>query len=79
MREPQPLTCTQLGTGPPILVLYAYGMQLRTYLPLADELAHRARVVIPDLFALSGWWDCWDFEHTVDCLRSRSTISGWGE
>jgi hypothetical protein len=55
MRAPQPLTCTQVGTGPAILVLHAYGMQSRTYLPLADELAGRARVVIPDLFALSHW------------------------
>jgi pimeloyl-ACP methyl ester carboxylesterase len=78
VREPQPLTCTQIGTGPPIILLHAYGMLPRTYVPLADELAHRARVVIPDLFSLARWWEWWDFEHTVDCLEVTLDDLGLG-
>jgi pimeloyl-ACP methyl ester carboxylesterase len=70
MRTPKPLACTEVGAGPTVLVLHAYGMEPRTYLPLAREIADRARVIIPDLFDLAMWWDWWDFEHAVDCLEA---------
>jgi pimeloyl-ACP methyl ester carboxylesterase len=49
-----------------IVVLHGYGMQPRTYLPLARLLADRVRVVIPDIFAIPGRWT---FEHALDCLE----------
>src|SRR4029450_7247288 len=57
-----------MGEGPTLLALHAYGMQARAYLPLAQELHHRLRVVIPDLFALSQWRELWTFQHLRDCL-----------
>lgn len=41
-------------------------MQPDTYVPMARLLADRARVVIPNLFALP---DRWTFDHAVDCLE----------
>jgi pimeloyl-ACP methyl ester carboxylesterase len=38
------------------VVFHGFGMQPRTYLPLAHLLAHRARVIIPALFAVPGRW-----------------------
>jgi pimeloyl-ACP methyl ester carboxylesterase len=44
------------GAGAPVIVLHGYAMRPDTYLPLADLLAPRCRVVIPDLFAFRGRW-----------------------
>jgi pimeloyl-ACP methyl ester carboxylesterase len=44
------------GQGPPVVLLHGYAMRPATYQPLADLLASRCRVVIPDLFAFRGRW-----------------------
>lgn len=45
-----------IGEGNPIVLLHGFGMTPRTYLRTAKILAQRARVVIPDLFAIHGRW-----------------------
>jgi pimeloyl-ACP methyl ester carboxylesterase len=45
-----------IGAGPPVVLLHGYAMRPATYRRLADLLASRCRVVIPDLFALAGHW-----------------------
>jgi pimeloyl-ACP methyl ester carboxylesterase len=68
MANPRALRCIDLGEGSPVLVLHAYGMSPRAYLPLACKLGRRARAVIPDLFALSQWRELWTFGHLLDSL-----------
>jgi pimeloyl-ACP methyl ester carboxylesterase len=67
-RDPRarPLRFLEVGGGPTIVLLHGYGMRPATYLPMARLLADRARVVIPDLFALH---ERWTFEHALDCLE----------
>jgi pimeloyl-ACP methyl ester carboxylesterase len=65
MDTSRPLPCLSVGEGPIVVLLHGYGMRPRTYLPLAQLLADRARVVIPDLFAVH---ERWSFEHALDCL-----------
>jgi pimeloyl-ACP methyl ester carboxylesterase len=60
------LSAVDVGAGPTILLLHGYGMQPTTYLPMAQLLADRARVVIPAVFALP---ERWTFEHALDCLE----------
>lgn len=64
--QARPLRRLDLGAGPTILLLHGYGMKPETYLPMARLLTDRARVVIPDLFAVPGRWT---FDHAVDCLE----------
>ncbi len=45
-----------VGSGPPVVLLHGYAMRPDTYRPLADLLASRCRVIVPDLFALRGPW-----------------------
>ena len=45
-----------IGAGPPVVLLHGYAMRPATYRRLADLLATRCRVVIPDLFAVAGRW-----------------------
>lgn len=45
-----------VGEGPAIVLLHGFGMKPETYGRTADLLAHDARVVIPDLFAIRGHW-----------------------
>lgn len=45
-----------IGAGPPVVLLHGYAMRPDTYRPLADLLARRCRVVVPDLFAFRGPW-----------------------
>lgn len=45
-----------LGSGPPIALLHGYGMQPWVYRATAELLAQRARVIVPDLFAVPGHW-----------------------
>jgi pimeloyl-ACP methyl ester carboxylesterase len=45
-----------IGTGPAVVLLHGYAMRPDTYRPLADLLASRCRVIIPDLFAWRGPW-----------------------
>ena len=68
MSSSRSLPRVDIGEGPTLLALHAYGMQARAYLPLAQQLHHRLRVVIPDLFALSQWRELWTFQHLRDCL-----------
>jgi pimeloyl-ACP methyl ester carboxylesterase len=60
-----PLPCLDVGDGPTILVVHGFGMEPPTYQRTADLLADRARVVIPDLFAVP---ERWTFDHALDCL-----------
>lgn len=62
----RPLPRVSVGDGPTLVLLHGYGMQPRTYLPLARLLADRVRVVIPSIFALP---ERWTFEHALDCLE----------
>lgn len=52
-----PLRTLAMGDGPPVVVFHGYGMRPETYAGLARLLAARGRrVVIPDLFSLTGRW-----------------------
>jgi pimeloyl-ACP methyl ester carboxylesterase len=44
------------GEGSPVVVLHGYAMGPHPYRLLAERLAPRCRVVIPDLFAVRGRW-----------------------
>lgn len=61
----RPLRCVTVGDGPTLLLLHGYGLQPETYLPLARLLGDRARVAIPDIFALP---ERWTYEHALECL-----------
>ncbi|MEA2305277.1 MAG: hypothetical protein QOH43_2557 [Solirubrobacteraceae bacterium] len=39
----------EAGTGPPLALLHSTGLTHREFEPVVDELAHRYRVVLPDL------------------------------
>jgi len=70
-----------IGTGPPVVVLHGYAMQPATYRGLAELLAPRCRVVIPDLFAVRGRWSYLEvldaFTATLDSLGlERVTLLG---
>jgi pimeloyl-ACP methyl ester carboxylesterase len=39
----------EAGTGPPLALLHSAGLTHREWEPVVDELAHRYRVVLPDL------------------------------
>jgi pimeloyl-ACP methyl ester carboxylesterase len=39
----------EAGTGPPLALLHSKGLSHREWEPVVDELAHRYRVVLPDL------------------------------
>ena len=39
----------EAGTGPPLALLHSMGLTHREWEPIVDELAHRYRVVLPDL------------------------------
>jgi pimeloyl-ACP methyl ester carboxylesterase len=39
----------EAGTGPPLALLHSTGLTHREWEPVVDELAHRYRVVLPDL------------------------------
>ena len=39
----------EAGTGPPLALLHSKGLSHREWEPVVDELAHRHRVVLPDL------------------------------
>jgi pimeloyl-ACP methyl ester carboxylesterase len=56
-----------VGEGPTLLILHGFGMQPRTYVPLARILADRARVIIPAVFALP---ERWTFGHALDCIEA---------
>ena len=44
------------GNGAPLVILHGFAMRPATYAGLVDRLADRCRVVVPDLFAVPGWW-----------------------
>ena len=66
-RDIRPLRCVDTGEGPALVLLHGFAMQPETYLPLARLLDHRARVVIPAIFALPGRWT---FDAALDCLEA---------
>jgi pimeloyl-ACP methyl ester carboxylesterase len=39
----------EAGTGPPLVLLHSKGLSHREWEPVVDELAHRYRLVLPDL------------------------------
>ena len=45
-----------IGEGNPIVLLHGFAMSPATYRPMARLLVERARVVVPDLFAIRGLW-----------------------
>jgi pimeloyl-ACP methyl ester carboxylesterase len=55
-RSLSPLRFKSVGQGHPLVLLHGFGMQPRTYLPLARLLADRAHVIIPAIFDLPGAW-----------------------
>ncbi len=55
------------GTGAPVVVMHGYAMRPATYGRLAESLAGRCRVVIPDLFAVRGRWS---YERVLGALTS---------
>jgi pimeloyl-ACP methyl ester carboxylesterase len=65
--DAQPLDSIDVGDGPAIMLLHGFGMHPSTYLPMAQLLADRARVVIPPIFALPGRWSA---EHALDCIEA---------
>jgi pimeloyl-ACP methyl ester carboxylesterase len=62
-----------IGTGPPVVLLHGYAMRPDTYRGLADLLATRCRVVIPDLFAFRGRWS---YPEVLDAFTT--TLDGLG-
>src|ERR1700735_2653377 len=44
------------GSGPPLVLLHGFAMRPATYGRLADLLAARCRVIVPDLFDVTGQW-----------------------
>jgi pimeloyl-ACP methyl ester carboxylesterase len=65
--RPSPLPFKAVGKGHPLVLLHGFGMQPRTYLPLARLLADRARIVIPAIFDVPGQWT---FAHALACLEA---------
>jgi pimeloyl-ACP methyl ester carboxylesterase len=61
----QPFPALTVGQGRPVVLLHGFGMQPRTYLPLARLLAPHAQVVIPALF---GPKHRWSFRRSLDAL-----------
>jgi pimeloyl-ACP methyl ester carboxylesterase len=53
------------GQGLPLVLLHGYAMRPITYGPLADLLAERCRVIVPDLFNVPGRWSA---EKVLDAL-----------
>jgi pimeloyl-ACP methyl ester carboxylesterase len=68
MGERRSLRCIEMGAGTPALILHAFGVEPDLYRPLGELLADQARVVIPDLFDLSGWLEAWNFQAVLDYL-----------
>jgi pimeloyl-ACP methyl ester carboxylesterase len=64
--QARPLRHLDLGAGPTIVLLHGYGMKPETYLPMARLITDRARVIIPDLFAVPGRWT---FDKALACLQ----------
>jgi pimeloyl-ACP methyl ester carboxylesterase len=69
------------GDGPPIVILHGYAMRPATYSGLAELLAQRCRVVVPDLFAVKGKWNYEEildaFTETLDSLDiGRASLIG---
>lgn len=61
------LPAMDLGRGSPIVILHGYALSPRMYAPVAQVLAGRARVIVPDLFGLRGRWS---YERTLAAICS---------
>jgi pimeloyl-ACP methyl ester carboxylesterase len=68
-----PLRRLVVGNGPPLVLLHGFAMQPRTYLPLAQLLADRVRVVIPAIFDCPGGWR---FSRVLDDLEATLDEEG---
>ena len=60
---------------PTIVLMPGYGMRPDVYLPMAELIAERADVVIPDVFDIPGWWA---FDRVLDCLQLTLAEIGVG-
>lgn len=61
------LPALDVGRGPPIVILHGYALPPRVYRVVAGLLTGRARVVVPDLFAVPGRWS---YESTLAAIWS---------
>jgi len=61
------------GAGDPLVLLHGYAMRPVVYRRLAETLAPRCRVVIPDLFSLPGPWS---FARALDALTRTLDTTG---
>jgi pimeloyl-ACP methyl ester carboxylesterase len=62
-----------IGTGAPMVLLHGYAMRPDTYRRLAELMASRCRVIIPDLFAVRG---AWRYPEVLDAFVA--TLDGLG-
>lgn len=67
------LRTLSLGEGPAVVILHGYAMRPETYLPLAQLLAGRVRVLVPALFEMDGPWR---YRGALDALAA--TLDGLG-
>jgi pimeloyl-ACP methyl ester carboxylesterase len=65
VRSARTMPYLSVGEGPVLLLLQGFAMQPSTYLPLANQLRDRVRVIIPAIFNRR---EHWDFERTLDSL-----------
>jgi pimeloyl-ACP methyl ester carboxylesterase len=70
------LSAIDLGSGDPVVIMQGFALQPRTYRAVADLLAERCRVIIPPLFAESGWH--WSPDRVLDDLEATLDHLGVG-
>ena len=70
------LPTIDLGSGDPVVIMQGFALQPRTYLAVAELLAERCRVIIPPLFAESGWH--WSPDRVLDDLEATLDHLGVG-
>ena len=58
----------EAGTGPPLALLHSAGLTHREWEPLVDGLAHRFRLILPDLPLHGDSEDRPDYPYTPDWL-----------
>jgi pimeloyl-ACP methyl ester carboxylesterase len=61
------------GQGAPLVLLHGFGMRPATYDGLVELLSRRCRVVVPDLFDVSGQWR---YDKVLDALSA--SLDGLG-
>ncbi len=58
----------EVGTGPPVVLVHSAGLSHREFEPAVEDLAHRFRLILPDLPAHGD-------SRTARAIRTPST--GW--